>query len=149
MDDDRKKFPRKGGSKPAGAGGRAAFAVELAQLEQELFARANATTPGGEPLFAVAADDARTAQAALAAVEERRDTRVPTDLPGVALARPSRRLLRCTPAQRPDRPGGIGDALEADDAVVQPADQLPLVDCHPGMRSGLGWSHDQNRHKDN
>ncbi len=37
---------------PAGAGGRAAFAVELAQLEQELFARANATTPGGEPLFA-------------------------------------------------------------------------------------------------
>ncbi len=37
---------------PAGANGRAAIANELVQLEQELFARANATAPGGDPLFA-------------------------------------------------------------------------------------------------
>ena len=37
---------------PLGSAGRAAIANELAQLEQELFARANATAPGGDPLFA-------------------------------------------------------------------------------------------------
>lgn len=37
---------------PAGAAGRRAIAAELAQLNEELFARANATAPGGEPLFA-------------------------------------------------------------------------------------------------
>jgi flagellar hook-associated protein 3 FlgL len=39
-------------SDPVGANGRAAIANELAQLEAELFARANATAPGGDPLFA-------------------------------------------------------------------------------------------------
>ena len=37
---------------PLGAGGRSAIAAELAQLSEELFARANAATPTGEPLFA-------------------------------------------------------------------------------------------------
>ena len=37
---------------PAGASGRAAIAEELAQLEEELFDRANAETLTGEPLFA-------------------------------------------------------------------------------------------------
>jgi len=40
------------GNSPLGPTGRAAIAAELAQLQQELFTRANATTPGGEPLFA-------------------------------------------------------------------------------------------------
>lgn len=39
-------------SDPIGANGRAAIANELGQLEAELFARANATAPGGDPLFA-------------------------------------------------------------------------------------------------
>lgn len=39
-------------SATAGANGRAAIANELAQLQEELFARANATAPGGDPLFA-------------------------------------------------------------------------------------------------
>lgn len=37
---------------PLGANGRGAIATELAQLSEELFARANAATPTGEPLFA-------------------------------------------------------------------------------------------------
>lgn len=37
---------------PAGPNGQAAIAIELAQLETELFARANATSPEGNPLFA-------------------------------------------------------------------------------------------------
>jgi flagellar hook-associated protein 3 FlgL len=40
------------GNETLGAEGRAAIAAELGQLEQELLARANAETPGGEPLFA-------------------------------------------------------------------------------------------------
>jgi flagellar hook-associated protein 3 FlgL len=39
-------------SDATGANGRAAIANELGQLEAELFARANATAPGGDPLFA-------------------------------------------------------------------------------------------------
>lgn len=39
-------------SAPLGADGRRAIAFELEQLGQELFARANATTATGEPLFA-------------------------------------------------------------------------------------------------
>lgn len=37
---------------PTGAGGRQAIAFELEQLREELFARANATSLTGEPLFA-------------------------------------------------------------------------------------------------
>lgn len=37
---------------PLGADGRTAVAAELAQLETELFARANAASPQGNPLFA-------------------------------------------------------------------------------------------------
>lgn len=40
------------GNSPLSASGRDAIAAELAQLEQELFTRANATTPDGNPLFA-------------------------------------------------------------------------------------------------
>ncbi len=40
------------GNDPTGANGRAAIAEELAQLELELFDRANAQTLTGEPLFA-------------------------------------------------------------------------------------------------
>jgi len=39
-------------SSSTGADGRQAIAAELAQLEQELFSRANATALSGEPLFA-------------------------------------------------------------------------------------------------
>lgn len=37
---------------PSGANGRQAISAELQQLETELFARANATSPEGNPLFA-------------------------------------------------------------------------------------------------
>lgn len=37
---------------PTGPDGRRAIAFELEQLSDELFSRANATAPGGEPLFA-------------------------------------------------------------------------------------------------
>lgn len=47
---------------PAGTSGRAAIAAELAQLSDELFARANGSTPTGEPLFAGLASGAAFAR---------------------------------------------------------------------------------------
>lgn len=74
---------------PLGTNGRAAIANELAQLEAELFARANATAPGGDPLFAGLAAGPAFTRDASGAVTYAGTAQVPSIplAPGTTIAR--------------------------------------------------------------
>ncbi|MEO0641836.1 MAG: flagellar biosynthesis protein FlgL [Pseudomonadota bacterium] len=76
-------------NEPTGGSGRAAIAEELAQLEEELFDRANAETLTGEPLFAGTAPGPAFLRAADGSVSYNGNAEIPTVpiAPGTELER--------------------------------------------------------------
>ncbi|MEL6237079.1 MAG: flagellar biosynthesis protein FlgL [Pseudomonadota bacterium] len=76
-------------NEPTGGSGRAAIAEELAQLEEELFDRANAETLTGEPLFAGTAPGPAFLRAADGSVSYNGNGEIPTVpiAPGTELER--------------------------------------------------------------